>query len=295
MISPGAPLAGFLTTAFPGSVPQRGRFIVILHGYFDESGTHDDSETLTVAGYLSTPERWMELEKDWKAALEHYGLEFFHMADFVNGAPPYKDWKSEDKAECFDRLVGIINVHTLLSIGHSFLVPRYRAIVSPMARRAAGGPYGLAANCCMMDVAEYLRLENPEGWVRYTFESGARGAGEVLKNFQLNMRFPQQKEHYRLLGLSFEGKRDFLPLQAADILAYELYRHLPRQYGIDQRSGIRRELKMLSVGAKRWWRIDDEELAKWSRVLEAYAKFKKLPKKVRREMFREHPPWEPWK
>jgi hypothetical protein len=147
----------------------------------------------------------------------------------------------------------------------------------------------------MMDVAEYFRLENPEGWVRYTFESGARGAGEVLKNFQLNMRFPQQKEHYRLLGLSFEGKRDFLPLQAADILAYELYRHLPRQYGIDQRSGIRRELKMLSVGAKRWWRIEDEELAKWSRVLEAYAKFKKLPKKVRREMFREHPPWEPWK
>lgn len=202
---------------------------MILQGYFDESGTHDDSETLCVAGYLSTPAQWVEFEKEWRATLDYYGLAFFHMGKFTNGAQPYEDWKTEKKAECFARLVGIINARTLLSIGHSFLVSRYCAIFTPAARRVAGGPYGLAANCCIMDAAEYLRKENPEGWLRYTFESGARGAGEVLKNFQLNMRTPQQKDHYRLLGLSFEDKRQFLPLQAADILAYELYRHLPRQ------------------------------------------------------------------
>jgi len=187
------PLAGLLATAFPSSIPLEGRFILILHGYFDESGTHAEANALSVAGYLSTPERWLEFEKDWKVALDDYGLEFFHMADFANGAPPYSDWEPHEKVERFVRLVSIINTHAVLSIGNSFIVPRYRAIISPAARRALGGPYGLAANCCIMAAAEFLRENNPpDARLRYTFESGAEGIGGVLENFQYLSRVPEQ-------------------------------------------------------------------------------------------------------
>jgi hypothetical protein len=287
----GASLSGALLLAYLAAVPRARRLLLILAGYFDESGTHDKAEAITVAGYLSTPERWEAFEREWKAALEEFRIPFFHMADFCNGASSYRDWGPELKLERFDRLVKIINAHVLMSVGYTILVSRYRALFSPKARRAGGGAYGLVANCCFIDVAEYCRENHPYAWVRYFFESGAAGAGEILKNFQLNARIPQQKEYYRTLALSFEDKRSFCQLQAADILAYELYRHLPRQLGLDTRSGTRRELQALAVPPKRWRTLDDAELSKWALVLDAYAEFQKLPKRERRELLKRYPPW----
>jgi hypothetical protein len=270
---------------------------LILAGYFDESGTHDTAEAISVAGYLSTPERWELFEQEWNQALADFGIAYFHMADFANGAPAskgkpgYDTWTPAQKEERFDRLAKIINSHILISVGYSFSVPRYRAIFSKGAKRAGGGAYGVAASCCFMEVAKFIREgPNPEAWVRYVFESGASGAGEILKNFQLNVRTPQQKEHYRTLALSFEDKRKFCPLQAADILAYELYRNYPRQFGVDGR-GARRELLALVNEQRKWCCLDDETLGNFSVVIEAYGQFQKLPKKERREILKRYPPW----
>jgi hypothetical protein len=64
------------------------------------------------------------------------------------------------------------------------------------------------------------------------FEEGARGSGYVRKGFgELNRSFAD----YGLSSLSFAGKADFEPLQAADILAYEIFRHCLKVYGDDQR------------------------------------------------------------
>lgn len=258
---------------------------MILSGYFDESGTHRGSEAVAVAGYLATPENWLAFEEAWKAALAEYRISYFHMADFCNGAPPYDSWPAGIKAQRFSRLVGIINQHAWLSVGFSISTRRYREIVSAKAKKVGGGIYGLAANCCFMDVADFLRDRHPDAWVRYIFESGARGSGEVLKNFQMHERRTSSKEHYRLLALSFEDKRCFCPLQAADILAYELYRYLPRHLEIDQRTEPRRELRALQAIPKRWWHLKDEALSTWSRVLELHDDFYKLPAWKRKELW----------
>jgi hypothetical protein len=298
MILPEEPLAGALLLGFPASVPPERRLLLILTGYFDESGTHGAAEAISVAGYLSTPDRWVLFEQEWNQALADFGIAYFHMADFANGAPAskgkpgYDTWTPAQKEERFDRLAKIINDHILVSVGYSFSVPRYRAIFSAAAKRAGGGAYGIAANCCFMEMAKFIRESaNPEAWVRYIFESGAQGTGEVLKNFQLNVRLPQQKEYYRTLALSFEDKRKFCPLQAADILAYELYRYFPRRVGIDKRSGARRELLALVTAQKKWCCLDDEGLGNWSMVVEAYGELQKRSKKERMELLKRYPPW----
>src|ERR1700704_1880586 len=155
-------------------MPPERRLLLILAGYFDESGTHDTAEAITVAGYLSTPERWVLFEQEWSVALEEYGIAFFHMTDFANGAPPYDTWTPELKVERFDRLAKIINQHILIGVGYSILVPRYRAIFSAKARRTAGGAYGVVANCCFMEIAKFLEESHPEARVRYIFEGGAK-------------------------------------------------------------------------------------------------------------------------
>jgi hypothetical protein len=66
-------------------------------------------------------------------------------------------------------------------------------------------------------------------------------------------------ENNRIIALSFEDKRLFLPLQAADILAYELFKRFRVQQGLDDRP-IRYPLKQLVTPLQQWHYPDDDEL-----------------------------------
>jgi hypothetical protein len=58
--------------------------MAMLIGYFDESGTHDQSAVTTIAGYVAKPEVWASVEAQWRQVLEPFaqkGLHTFHMVD----------------------------------------------------------------------------------------------------------------------------------------------------------------------------------------------------------------------
>jgi hypothetical protein len=133
-------------------------------------------------------------------------------------------------------------------------------------KQAAGGAYGLACTCCFLDTAALVRARRPDGWIAYVFDSGVKGAGIVTNLFQENEQDPPNKEHLRLLSLHFEDDRDFVPLQAADILAHEHYRHLPRQAGpiSPVRQLPRDNLRELRFGDMNWGYLGEAELRKWN-------------------------------
>ncbi len=241
---------------------------MILTGYFDESGTHVGSGAVSVAGYLSTPYRWVRFEEQWRAALEEFSIEFFHMADFANHAPPYDTWTEEKRRAQFARLVQIINQNAEFSVGNVVPTALFDEIFSPHAKTYLGGEYGLAAISTFMSVGKIMRERYPDQWVGYVFESGARGAGQVLKVFQDNEQRADQKRELRLLSLRFEDKRQFLPLQAADILAYELYVHLPRQLGTNRRNPRRFHLEPLAAIPKDWGHIERPLMNEFAKIIE---------------------------
>jgi hypothetical protein len=234
--------------------------VLTLHGYFDESGTHAGSDAVVVAGYLSTAEQWVLFETEWKASLAEWGLDHFHMADFSNRAKEYETWTDQDRRFRLARLIGIANRHTLASIAIGIPVKSYNQIFTKHAKRFVGGPYGLAASACFMDAAKVIDADFPSARIAYVFEAGAEGAGQVLKVFQWNYKHPDNRSRFKLLSLKFEGK-DFVPLQAADILAYELHKHLPRQIGIDSLSSRYDKLGLLLDSKIRsWGYLQDQQL-----------------------------------
>lgn len=196
-----------------------------LGAYFDDSGTHAGSDAVAVAGYISTPERWLAFESAWRLELAHLGLEMFHMSQFAVGAGPYKRWSEPQRRIRLGRLIEIINAHVIGSVGNVIPTKLYEATFGPEATRHVGGPYGLAATVNFMSVGETLdglRCLGHDPWVEYVFESGTLGYGQIMKVFQYNEQDPEQKAKLGLLSLDFENKRDSVALQAAGILAYEL-------------------------------------------------------------------------
>jgi hypothetical protein len=226
---PSSYLRESLALSFPSKICPEDRLVLVLKGYFDESGTHGSSTAISVAGYLSTPEKWLAFEQEWKAAKDAYGLEFFHMTDFVARQQQYATWNDAVRAERLTNLIGIINRNVIASVGFALPIRDYYSIFSKIAKRYVGGPYGLAAISCFMDASKAIRSQHPEARIAYVFERGVKGKGQVMKVFDRVCDELEVRESNRLASLTYEDKRDFSPLEAADILAYELYRYLPLQ------------------------------------------------------------------
>ena len=271
--------ADVLRRAFPVGVPVEERFVVSLTAYFDESGTHDGSEAVSVAGYLATDEMWSAFSLEWGPILREFDLKYFHMTDFALSKKQFRGWSESKRRACFGALLDVINRNVIGSVGIVVPLGAYLREFAPEADKFVGGPYGLAASQCFLHLGKTLRLSGVRGLVAYVYEAGAVGAGQVAKVFNENMEDPGNREYQRLLSIGFQPKYirpedetvrpwpGFLPLQAADILAYELYQQLPRQLGRDPRSPRLFSLTSLRKVPAIWVHSEQEELAKWSHII----------------------------
>lgn len=247
--------------------------------YFDESGTHPESSVVVVAGALARAGRWDYFSQQWQGILTEYGLDYFHMTDFAQRAGPYSGQSDEDRNLLFNRILAIVTMCVEFSVSIAVPVERFNRLFSGRTRRYCGGPYGLAAAACIIDVATAARELQPDAdpWISYVFESGAQGTGQVMKLFAANERDPESKEYFRLLSIRFENKRQFLPLQAADIMAYEHYLHYPRQMGTNPRPVRDHNMFALSTIPHRWGHLEEDELKKWARIIALKAASEGLP------------------
>jgi hypothetical protein len=251
--------------------------LVALTIYLDESGVHRDSKAVTVAGFVSTAERWVSFEREWRDALSDYGLPSFHMVDFAALRGPYSHWQDAQQRIRFGRLLEIIKSHVVYGVGIGIPTEPYHRLFSPEAKAHVGGPYGFAAAVAFLEFSHQLRDVIEDPWLAYVFEAGQPGIDQITNLFQYNVQMPEQKTDLRLLSLAFENKIDFVPLQAADVLAYELFRHLPGQLGLEKRPEVpRRNLQLLSEIPHHWAFVNEEETAKWAHILKLSARIAKI-------------------
>ncbi len=238
-----------------------------ITAYFDESGTHGGSAAVAFAGFLGVADEWGAFTFEWQNALDEFGIEMFHMASFESRVGEFEGWTEEVRRNRLGRLLAIINRHVLGSVGTVIPLADYNAIFDGPARARTGGPYGLAAFGTFLEVGQLVRPLRGDPWVAYVLESGAKGAGQLTKLFHDNEQDENSKRPLRLLSLSFQNKRDSLPLQAADIHAYELYKHLPRHLGVEKRP-TRWTLRALGSMPRNWGYVEAGELRKWREIID---------------------------
>lgn len=110
----------------------------------------------------------------------------------------------------------------------------------------------------------------PDADVAYVVESGTEGYGDIAHMFADMSRNDPSATGTRAISLAFESKQRFVPLQAADILAYELYREVPRQLGLTVGMQRRRNLEKLAEPTHAWGYFNDAELDKWARQMSTW-------------------------
>lgn len=235
---------------------------VLYTAYLDDSGTHRDSQVVAVAGFVTDVVAWERFSEEWGDALDQAGIESFHMADFENRQGPFKEWAEDERRENLNRFLTIIKKHTVDGSSVGWAVPKknFDSIFSEKAKKICGDAYGLAAIGCFRSIGKVAADPRLDGWVEFVIESGTQGRDALQWIHREGRKDPEWMDNNRIISLAFRDKRLYLPLQAADILAYELYKKLQVQLGLTQYRSDRYPLLQLVSPARQWHYPDDDEL-----------------------------------
>ena len=256
----------------------------MLVAYIDDSGTHDQSAHCLVAGYWGGSREWRSLESEWKSVLGSEGLEDFHANEFWprprgGRLKPYTGWNDARHASFIDRLLTIIQNHKIYPFGCGVEVSEFKkqpehyrkvfagyhhnAVVKEAALKSVFLPLQVAifqaARYCYRGVRMNFVVAND-------FKTAARTA---LCFAKLKQETEGDPAFDNLGDLTFADPRVAVPLQAADLLAYELY-HFAKQRdkgkGQMRTEAVRAMVRFRNL--QDFWLFDTQRFATFARNLE---------------------------
>ncbi len=188
----------------------------MLEAYFDES--ERIGGVFCVAGYAFAPEQARKFTKAWSALFADYGG--CHMVELLARQGRFKGIAPSERDRLLREAVRIINKRISFGVSVSCNVAEVR-MLSPSWIRGFGHAYPLCCHLSMASLGKRLHDDGLSERVTYIFESGHEFEAEARDFVRSMVESPIAKDAYRYQGDAFLSKKDAVPLQAADVLAWE--------------------------------------------------------------------------
>lgn len=220
--------------------------------YFDESENTDADgqpnmpKVYCIAGCVSTSEQWQAFEVEWKEALDKYLLPrwpksrrppFFHMKEFANGKSKlYAGMPKEEKDAFLSTLHAIMKKYTLRRFATCVPMADYQALTDE-EKFVFGHPHMGAAVNCMKALREWAIKIGLKERMAYIFEKGSGHDRHLSEAFYRQNE--EQWQEYRIRSVTHIEKHEMMPLQAADIIAFEWRHEICRRLNPNNRSSAR--------------------------------------------------------
>jgi len=195
---------------------------MILTAYFDESGTHAGSKLSAMAGFVGDTRQWRKFEKRASKLFKRYRVDVFHTIDVRRTDKDFKGWKVDRKIEFLDEFQHIIN-ETLESGVASFISDndyQYYLGLSWPKKTRRDSKYTLLFRACLSQIIDTVaHISNArEPRLHIVLEAGHTNAEDAVRIYRwAQNRISQSRS---LAGLTFDNKKNCLPLAAADLFAY---------------------------------------------------------------------------
>jgi hypothetical protein len=211
--------------AAPSSMAKGGCTVAtMLKIFMDETNVHETGEMVAVGAYISRPRYWRDWTKVWNLRKRQVPdgrkpIEVFHATDCANFQGEFEGWNKQDRDSYVAQLLPIIPAHDLavVIIGIHRTTSERELKDSTELREMFGEPYDA---CFQWALTTLVKIATERG-------TGERMAfiHEINNKQQAFKSFAYVKEHLNPrnipMTLSFGTKAQYVPLQAADVLAYE--------------------------------------------------------------------------
>jgi len=215
--------------------------IVVLRAYLDESGTHDASPVVVSAACYAKASVWRDFTRLWNR--RKGSIKIYHATDAQNLRNEFDGWTGDQVADLTKRLFPTVpecEIHAVI-VGIDLRAFDKALKDHPELRAMLGTPYCACLQWVFMEMRDMFNRRGvfePLAFVheRNDFKVEAEAAFEAVMGKEKRGGFTPT--------LTFGEKSEFVPLQAADAVAYEMNRYLRR--GRPAWSEARRSLQALN-------------------------------------------------
>lgn len=198
--------------------------VAMLVGYFDESGTSANQGVGLYAGMIADSLLWSRIEVRWRKKLAEYGLSQYHAVDCENRQGEFAHLNRgvrDSLTNFFSKLVAEVSGQI---IGQTVVHKDWQHIVPSHIKAHFGNdPLYLSAVVSMQVVSMWS--ENYVGGepVAMVFADHQKHSAVLA---QIHAELSQHPDWPGLGSITFMQPERAIPLQAADLICYELRRFL---------------------------------------------------------------------
>lgn len=206
------------------------RTIAVLEAYFDESGSHDGSRVFCLAGLVARLGQWEWFTDAWGRMLSKNGITEFHSADLESRRGIYDGIGKDQQQRIFQDAVNVIGGWARTAIAGLVVIDDYEEAIPNWAKKTAafGDKYNFCFQMCLNLVFRWIEQRDPpmqEGdRIAFIFDQRERGQEITSTSYSQIKKFRDPQD--RMGSLTFDSRKRVFPLQAADLVAYEAYKHL---------------------------------------------------------------------
>ena len=183
--------------------------------FYDDSGSAAESLAVVVGGFVALDTQWVEFTRNWNDSLRRFGISRLHMREFAHSIGEFSQFRNDRSGrEWFlNQLLGHIRLRVTYSNAHAVLMSDYHAVNGTYALDYGFPPYALAGRTCIARINLWAeKCGIGKGNIRHVFEAGSAGSGKLFDSVL--------RDHKT--QITFKPKSECVPLQAADLFAYEM-------------------------------------------------------------------------
>jgi Protein of unknown function (DUF3800) len=277
---------GSVFNAVECSSVLRANEYMIYAAYFDESNDHE--RAYCVGGFIGAQLDCVHLDWAWKERiLDAYKLKYFKASELEHGTGEFRQHRENpnhadarfterEKAlftEIKTKTIDIfLDAQFLISFGAVVVLPDYHRLVDEFKVRGFDlpAPYWFGAQVCFMEagyIMDYLNDGTPKSQqsqvspIFDAHEEYGRKAKQVFDAF----REKNPKWSKWVLNPHYEDDQDYIVLQVADNLAYEIRKLMIK----DAFNEVRPERKAMTRLKQRIWKIYKLNYEGLKKVMEA--------------------------
>lgn len=219
----------------PDLLPSRN--IMTLHCYVDDSGSEPQSKYYVLAGYIAKVGEWRNFTEQWNERLLSSGLAYFKMSEAMNWSGEFSEengWNAESIEKEVDHFSKIIFDNCASSVSCRIQHSHFRQYVNSIPSRIpknnrAKTPYYLLF--CSIISRYWMRCEqlNIKERCEFIFDNQHGYEHKAKELFPMildgnKLMFPRSHRSYIGSTPAFEDDKEYLPIQAADMMAWLLRR-----------------------------------------------------------------------
>lgn len=199
------------------------RSYLILRGYIDDSGHRGHSPVMVLGGWIAPVVKWLDFVPEWQAMLDMKpGIDYFKMNEAEKLCGQFKGWSEQRRDERVALAYKTVEQFASFQVSCIINLRDFYRIFDPAITGASpANPYYLAFGSIINETAHYQGAIGIDEKIDFVFDE------QVMEKDKIVRGWDYIKAHARpitkhLIGSYpvFEDDKKFLPLQAADLIAW---------------------------------------------------------------------------